>query len=91
MVEFIEERYDFFSNNRQKPKKWGKFQEALGIDSIIAHAADVPAGEKERIQKDNGVESRKPARSLRPFNSCNPVFISFSFVRIFRRGLKSLF
>jgi transposase len=39
--------------------------EALGINSIITHAADVPTGEKERLQKDDGVDSRKLARSLR--------------------------
>jgi transposase len=39
--------------------------EGLGIKNIITNAADVPTGEKERLQKDDGVDSRKLARSLR--------------------------
>jgi len=38
---------------------------ALGINSIVTNAADVPTGQKERIQKDDSVDSRKLARSLR--------------------------
>jgi transposase len=39
--------------------------EALGINNIVTNAADVPTGQKEKIQKDDGVDSRKLARSLR--------------------------
>jgi len=39
--------------------------EALGIKNIVTNAADVPTGQKEKIQKDDGVDSRKLARSLR--------------------------
>jgi transposase len=39
--------------------------EALGIHSMITNAADVPTGQKEKIQKDDAVDSRKLARSLR--------------------------
>jgi transposase len=39
--------------------------EALGIHSIVTNAADVPTGQKEKIQKDDAVDSRKLARSLR--------------------------
>ena len=39
--------------------------EALGIKSIVTNAADVPTGQKEKIQKDDAVDSRKLARSLR--------------------------
>jgi len=39
--------------------------EAFGINNIVTNAADVPTGQKERIQKDDGVDSRKLARSLR--------------------------
>ena len=38
---------------------------ALGINNIVTNAADVPTGQKEKIQKDDGVDSRKLARSLR--------------------------
>jgi transposase len=39
--------------------------EALGIKSMITNAADVPTGQKERLQKDDPVDSRKLSRSLR--------------------------
>jgi len=39
--------------------------EALGIHSMVTNAADVPTGQKEKIQKDDAVDSRKLARSLR--------------------------
>jgi transposase len=39
--------------------------EALGIHSIITNAADVPTKQKEKLQKDDPVDSRKLARSLR--------------------------
>jgi len=39
--------------------------ESLGIKSIVTNAADVPTGQKEKIGKDDGVDSRKLARSLR--------------------------
>jgi len=37
----------------------------LGIDCNVVHAADVPTGNKEKIQKLDPVDSRKLARSLR--------------------------
>ncbi|HYC83669.1 MAG TPA: IS110 family transposase [Chryseosolibacter sp.] len=37
----------------------------LGIDCIVAHAADVPTSEKERLQKTDKADCRKLARSLR--------------------------
>ena len=37
----------------------------LGIDCNVVHAADVPTGYKEKIQKLDPVDSRKLARSLR--------------------------
>ena len=39
--------------------------ESLGINSIVTNAADVPTGQKEKIGKDDTVDSRKLARSLR--------------------------
>jgi transposase len=39
--------------------------EALGIKSMVTNAADVPTKQKEKIQKDDAVDSRKLARSLR--------------------------
>ena len=39
--------------------------ENLGIHSIITNAADVPTGQKEKLKKDDPVDSRKLARSLR--------------------------
>ena len=39
--------------------------EALGIKSMVTNAADVPTGQKEKIQQDDAVDSRKLARSLR--------------------------
>jgi transposase len=39
--------------------------EALGIHSMVTNAADVPTGQKEKLQKDDPVDSRKLARSLR--------------------------
>ena len=39
--------------------------EALGIKSMVTNAADVPTGQKEKIQKDDLRDSRKIARSLR--------------------------
>jgi transposase len=39
--------------------------ESLGIHNMVTNAADVPTGQKERIQKDDPVDSRKLARSLR--------------------------
>jgi len=39
--------------------------EALGIKSMVTNAADVPTGQKEKIQKDDARDSRKIARSLR--------------------------
>lgn len=38
---------------------------ALGIETIVAHAADVPTTDKERQQKDDVRDSHKIARSLR--------------------------
>jgi transposase len=37
----------------------------LGIRSMVTNAADVPTGQKEKLQKDDAVDSRKLARSLR--------------------------
>jgi transposase len=37
----------------------------LGIYNIVTNAADVPTGQKEKLQKDDAVDSRKLARSLR--------------------------
>jgi len=39
--------------------------ESFGINSMITNAADVPTGQKEKLQKDDAVDSRKLARSLR--------------------------
>jgi transposase len=39
--------------------------EALGILNIVTNAADVPTSQKEKLQKDDPVDSRKLARSLR--------------------------
>jgi transposase len=39
--------------------------ESLGIKSMVTHAADVPTGQKEKVQKDDAVDRRKLARSLR--------------------------
>ena len=39
--------------------------ESMGIHNIITNAADVPTGQKERLVKDDVVDSRKLARSLR--------------------------
>ena len=39
--------------------------ESFGIHNIITNAADVPTGQKERLAKDDVVDSRKLARSLR--------------------------
>ena len=39
--------------------------EALGIKNIITNAADVPTGQKEKVQKDDAADSRKLARLLR--------------------------
>jgi len=38
---------------------------ALGVNCIVTHAADVPTNEKERLQKTDKADSRKLARSLR--------------------------
>ena len=38
--------------------------EALGIHNIVVNAADVPTKQKEKVQKDDPVDSRKLARSL---------------------------
>lgn len=38
---------------------------ALGIETIVTHAADIPTTDKERQQKDDIRDSRKIARSLR--------------------------
>lgn len=38
---------------------------AMGIDSIVVNPADVPTTDKERDQKNDPVDSRKLARSLR--------------------------
>jgi transposase len=38
--------------------------EALGIHNIVVNAADVPTKQKEKLQKDDPVDSRKLARSL---------------------------
>lgn len=37
----------------------------LGVECMVIHAADVPTGEKERLQKTDKVDSRKLARALR--------------------------
>jgi transposase len=37
----------------------------LGVECIVTHAADVPTGEKERLQKTDKADSRKLARALR--------------------------
>jgi transposase len=39
--------------------------EGLGIHSMVTNGADIPTGQKEKIQKDDPVDSRKLARSLR--------------------------
>jgi len=39
--------------------------EAHGIKNMVTNAADVPTKQKEKIQKDDAVDSRKLARSLR--------------------------
>ena len=39
--------------------------ESSGIHSIITNAADVPTSQKEKLQKDDPVDSRKLARALR--------------------------
>jgi transposase len=39
--------------------------EELGIHNIVTNAADVPTSHKEKVQKDDPVDSRKLARSLR--------------------------
>jgi transposase len=39
--------------------------ESLGINSIVTHAADVPTSQKEKLGKDDPVDSGKLARSLR--------------------------
>jgi transposase len=39
--------------------------EDIGINNIVTHAADVPTKQKERLQKDDKVDSGKLARSLR--------------------------
>jgi len=38
--------------------------EALGIHNIVVNAADVPTKQKEKLQKDDTVDSRKLSRSL---------------------------
>jgi len=38
---------------------------SLGINNMVTNAADVPTGQKEKIRKDDPVDSRKLARSLR--------------------------
>jgi transposase len=38
---------------------------ALGIKSMVTNAADVPTGQKEKLEKDDVRDSRKLARSLR--------------------------
>ena len=38
---------------------------SLGINNMVTNAADVPTGQKEKIQKDDRVDSRKLARSVR--------------------------
>jgi transposase len=37
----------------------------MGINNIVVNAADVPTSQKEQLQKDDPVDSRKLARSLR--------------------------
>ena len=39
--------------------------EAFGIHSMVTNSADVPTAQKEKLQKDDAVDSRKLARSLR--------------------------
>jgi len=38
---------------------------SLGINNIVTNAADVPSGQKEKVRKDDPVDSKKLARSLR--------------------------
>ena len=38
---------------------------SLGINSIVVNAADIPTTDKEKVQKEDGRDSRKIARSLR--------------------------
>ena len=39
--------------------------QSMGIDNIVVNAADVGSTQKERLQKDDPVDSRKLARELR--------------------------
>ena len=39
--------------------------QSLGINNIVTNSADVPTGQKEKIRKNDPVDSRKLARSLR--------------------------
>src|SRR5436190_11738466 len=44
---------------------WAQRQlEALGIKCMVVHPADVPTTDKEKQDKNDGVDSRKLARSL---------------------------
>lgn len=45
---------------------WTHFQlESMGIKNIVVNAADVASTQKEKLQKDDAVDSRKLARELR--------------------------
>ena len=46
----------------------------MGIDNIIVNPADVPTSQKEQLQKDDPVDSRKLARSLRGGELC-PIYV----------------
>ena len=46
----------------------------MGIENIIVNPADVPTSQKEHLQKDDPVDSRKLARSLRSGELC-PIYV----------------
>lgn len=48
---------------------WTHYQlESMGIKNIVVNAADVASTQKEKLQKDDAVDSRKLARELRSGN-----------------------
>jgi transposase len=47
---------------------------ALGVNSIVINAADVPTTQKEQFQKNDPVDSRKIARALRA-NQLTPIHV----------------
>lgn len=45
---------------------WAHYKlKKMGINNIVVNAADVPTSQKEKLHKDDNVDSRKLARSLR--------------------------